>query len=67
MRRLARPACSGYDQLYAATDDWGSAGAGLPDPIHRAATELAPLIRESARRHQVHDPFTRPTNFSPAG
>jgi FMN reductase len=58
--------------VYAATGDWGSpagpaGNASLPDRINRAAAELAALMRDSTRSHQVRDPFALPAGFSPTG
>jgi FMN reductase len=57
--------------VYASTGDWGSSGDGtdasLPDRIGRAAAELAALMRDSTRSHQVRDPFALPAGFSPTG
>jgi len=57
--------------VYAATGDWGSSGdgpaSGLSQRIGRAASELAGLMRDSARSHQIRDPFALPAGFSPTG
>lgn len=58
--------------VYAASGDWGSAGAdatagGLPERIDRAATELADRMRASTRSTRVRDPFALPAGFSPVG
>lgn len=50
--------------VYAASEDWGSAGAGggeLAERIERASQQLAALAAEHAPK--AHDPFDEPTPF----
>ncbi|MDI2099705.1 FMN reductase [Ruicaihuangia caeni] len=57
--------------VFAATDDWGEAGAGgqsaLTDRIARAAGELAPLVEASERSSAPRDPFGFDSVLSPVG
>ncbi|MDQ4085027.1 MAG: FMN reductase [Actinomycetota bacterium] len=50
--------------VYAASEDWGSGGAGraLVDRVDRAAGELAALVADRPQRQAV-DPFDEPTPF----
>jgi FMN reductase len=51
--------------VYAASEDWGTGGAGgtaLNDRIERAAEELAALV-ENRPAHTPADPFDEPTPF----
>lgn len=56
--------------VFAASADWGDGGdkvKTLQSRIDRAAGELAALVEESTRSHEVRDPFELDPSFSPTG